>query len=53
MLQAKVAARSRHAGRLKFGRIERQEGAILGVSADTSQISKLEDAVNPFLYLLE
>ena len=36
---AKEVAGSRHAWRLKFGRIDRLEGAILGVSAETSQIS--------------
>jgi len=33
----KEVAGSRHAWRLKFGRIDRREGAILGVSAEISQ----------------
>jgi len=36
---AKEVAGSRHAWWLEFGRIDRLEGAILGVSAETSQIS--------------
>ena len=46
----------RHAGWLKFGRIDQLEGAILGVSAEISQISDapgLDGVVNIFLYLLE
>ena len=37
--RAKVAAGSQHAWWQKFGRIDRLEGAILGVSAKFSQIS--------------
>jgi hypothetical protein len=37
--RAKVAAGSQHAWWQKFGRIDRLEGAILGVSAEISQIS--------------
>jgi len=54
VLRAKVAAGSRPAGCLKFGRIDRQEGAILGVSAGIRQISyapSLIGVVNLFLYL--
>jgi len=52
----KVAAGSRHARWLKFGRIDRLEGAILGVSVEISQISGspgLDGVVNLFLYLVE
>ena len=38
----------------KAARLDLQEGqAILGVSAEVSQVSELVDVVNPFLYLLE
>ncbi len=36
---AKEVAGSRYAWRLKFGRIDSLEGAILGVAADISQIT--------------
>jgi hypothetical protein len=54
LLAAKEAAGSRHAWWLKFGRIDRLEGAILGVSSEISQISDapgLDGVVNLFLYL--
>jgi len=41
---------------LEFGGIDRREGAILGVSAETSQISDapgLDCVVNLFLFLVE
>jgi hypothetical protein len=53
---AKEVAGSRHAWRLKFGRIDQWEGAILGVSAEISQITdapRLDCAVNLFLFLVE
>jgi len=56
LLHAKVAAGGRHAWWLKFSRIDRWEGAILGVSAEISQISDapgLDDVVNIFLFLVE
>jgi len=56
LLRAKVAAGSRHAWWLKFGWIDHLEGAILGVSAETSQISdapELDGGVNIFLFLVE
>jgi hypothetical protein len=56
LLRAKVTAGSRHTWWLKFGWIERLEGAILGVSAEISQISDapgLDGVVKIFLYLLE
>jgi hypothetical protein len=56
LLRAKVAAGSRHAWWLKFGRIDRLERAILGVSAEISQISDapgLVGVVNIFLFLVE
>jgi len=39
LLRAKVAADSWHTWWLKFGRIDRLEGAILGVSVEISQNS--------------
>jgi len=56
LLATKEAAGNRHAWWLKFGRIDRLEGAILGESAKTSQISDapgLDGAVNLFHYLEE
>jgi len=56
LLPAKVAAGSRHAWWLEFGRIDRREGAILGVSAEISQISGvpgLAGFANLFLFLVE
>jgi hypothetical protein len=53
LLRAKVAAGKRYAWWLKFDRIDRLEGAILGVSTEISQISKLEGVVNIFLFLVE
>jgi len=53
---AKEVAGSRHAWRLKFGRIDRREGAILDVSAEISQDSDtlgLDGVVNLFLCLEE
>ena len=53
---ARKAAGYRHAWWLKFGRIDRLEGAILGVSAEISQISDApgpDGVVNLFLYLVE
>ncbi len=53
---AKEVAGSRHAWRLKFGRIDRREGAILGVSAEISQTSDAPGSngfANLFLYLVE
>jgi hypothetical protein len=53
---ARAVAGSRHVWWLKFGGIDRQEGAILGVSAEISQISGvpgLDGVVKIFLYLLE
>jgi hypothetical protein len=53
---AKEVAGSRHAWWLKFGRIDRQEGAILGVSAGISQNSNapgLDGVANLFLNLVE
>ena len=52
----KVTAGSRHAGCLKIGRIDRQEGTILGLSAGIRQISDapgLVGVVNIFLFLVE
>jgi hypothetical protein len=49
-------AGSRHAWRLKFGKIDRREGAILDVSAEISQDSDtlgLDGGVNLFLYLVK
>ena len=54
VLRAKVAAGSWHAWWLKFDRIDRLEGAILGVSAGISQISRVpgfDGFANLFLYL--
>jgi hypothetical protein len=56
LLRAKVAAGNRYAWWLKFDRIDRREGAILGVSAEISQISDApgqDGAVNIFLYLVD
>jgi hypothetical protein len=53
VLRAKVEAGSWHAWWLKFDRIDRLEGAILGVSTEISQISELEGVVNIFLFLVE
>jgi len=56
LLRAKVAAGSWHAWWLKYGRIDRLEGAILGVSVEISQISdapELDGGVNIFLFLVE
>jgi len=56
LLRAKVAAGSRHAWWLKFGRIDRLEGAILCVSTEISQISDvpgLDGVVNLSLFLVE
>ena len=53
---AKEVAGSRHAWWLKFGKIDRREGAILGVSAEISQITDapgLDCVVNLFLFLVE
>ena len=53
---SKEAAGSRHAWWLKFGRIDRQERAILGVSVEINQISDapgLDGVVNLFLFLVE
>ncbi len=53
---AKEVAGSRNAWRLKFGRIDRREGAILGVSAEISQTSDTPGSdgfANLFLYLVE
>ena len=53
---AKETAGYRHVGWLKFGRTDRQEGAILGVSAEISQIAdalELACVVNLFLFLVE
>jgi hypothetical protein len=33
--------------------MDRREGAILGVTAEISQISELDGVVNPFLFLVE
>ncbi len=49
-----MAAGSWHAWWPKFGRIDPLEGAILGVSAEISQISDapgLDGVVNIFIYL--
>jgi hypothetical protein len=56
LLRAKVAASSRYAGWLKFGRIDRMEGAIWRVSVEIRQISDApgsDGVVNPFLFLVE
>jgi hypothetical protein len=56
LLRAKVATGSRHAWWLKFGGIDRLEGAKLGVSAEISQISDAsgqDSTVNLFLCLVE
>jgi hypothetical protein len=53
---AKETAGYRHAGWLKFGRTDRQEGAILGASAKISQITDVPGlgcVVNHFLFLVE
>jgi hypothetical protein len=53
---AKETAGYRHVGWLKFGRIDRQERAILGASAIISQIAdapELGYLVNLFLFLVE
>jgi hypothetical protein len=53
---ARKAVGYRDAWWLKIGWIDRLEGAILGVSAEISQISDapgLDGVVNIFLYLLE
>jgi hypothetical protein len=56
LLRAKVAADSLHTWWLKFGRIDRLEGAILGVSVKISQISVapgLDGVANLFLNFVE
>jgi hypothetical protein len=53
---ARTAAGSRHPWWLEFDWIDRLEGAILGVSAEISQISDapgLDGVVNIFLFLVE
>jgi hypothetical protein len=53
---AKEVAGGRHAWRLKFGRFDRREGAILGVSAEISQAPDAPGSngfANLFLYLVE